>query len=134
MEWRVRPAKPVAEFVGAAVFAVAAVVFVGDPVRATVAVATALALAAFGIRDVLAPVRLAAGAEGLTVVRGYLGRRHIAWSEIERIRVDRRTRLFGRSTLLEIDTGSTLHFLSAYDLGAEPDDVADELRTLRTGH
>jgi hypothetical protein len=38
-----------------------------------------------------------------------------------------------RSSLLEIDTGHTLHLFSASELGMPIDDVADALRHLRTG-
>lgn len=138
MEWRVPWKQPAVKFAGAAVFVVAGVLYAGvlyarDLALVVVAAVAAAALTAFAVRDLVAPVRLAAGPDGVTVVRGFAGRRHIAWSEIERIRVDRRTRLFGRSTLLEIDTGETLHFLSVHELGATPDEVADALLALRTG-
>jgi hypothetical protein len=98
-----------------------------------IAALAAAGLAAFALRDVLAPVRLAADGQGVTVVTGFAGRRRIPWSEIERIRVDVRQRIGRKSELLEIDTGETLHLLSAAELGADLDDVVATLVTLRTG-
>lgn len=122
-----------AKLAAAAVFAVLAVVFAGDPVRLGLAAVAAVGLAAYGARDLLAPVRLAADGGGVTVTAGYAARRHIPWADVERVRVDSRRRLLANSTLLEIDTGADLYFYSAQELGAQPAEVADALRTLRTG-
>jgi hypothetical protein len=133
MEWRVPRKLPVAKFGAAAVFAVLAVVFAGDPVRLGLATVAAVGLAAYGARDLLAPVRLAADGGGVTVTSGYSARRHIPWADVERVRVDTRRRLLANSTLLEIDTGADLYFYSGQELGAPPAEVADALRTFRTG-
>jgi hypothetical protein len=118
---------------GAVAFLVAAVLFGRDPVQLTMALAGAAALAAFAVRDVVAPVRLAADADGVTVVTGYANRRRIPWGSIERVRVDARSRLGRRLEFLEIDTGEALHLFNRTELSADPDDVAAELAHLRTG-
>ena len=94
----------------------------------TLAVAAALFLAVWGVRDLVAAVRLAADADGVTVVSGFAGRRRLPWAAIERIAVDTRTRRGLRSETLEIDTGEALHLFSRCDLGAQPDEVAERLR------
>jgi hypothetical protein len=102
---------------GVLIFALVAV-FRTDPTILTFAVVAAAVLAAYTVRDLVAPVRLAADADGVTVVAGFAGRRRIPWSEIDRVRVDERRRLGTRSELLEVDTGEQLYLFSSYDLGA----------------
>jgi hypothetical protein len=51
----------------------------------------------------------------------------LAWSEIDRVRVDRRR----RSRLLEVDTGDQRYLFSRYELDADLDDVAAELEARR---
>jgi hypothetical protein len=97
----------------------------------TAAVVATAILAVYALRDFVAPVRLAADLEGLTVVSGYAGRRRIDWSQVERMRVDARSRGGLRSELLEIDAGEHLFLLSRYDLNAHPVDVYEELLRLR---
>lgn len=118
---------------GAGLFIVLALLFLGDPARVAVALVAAGLLGGFALRDVIAPVRLAADGEGLMVVTGFARRRRIPWSDVERVRVDVRQRLGLRTELLEIDTGTTLHLLSTYELGARCDEVVDALLSLRTG-
>ncbi len=118
---------------GVLVFAMLALFSLGDRVRLVVAGLAALVLAGYALRDLLAPVRLSADRDGVTVVAGFAGSRRLAWSEIERVRVDERRRLGVRSQLLEIDTGDTLHLFSQYDLDAPVTDVAETLAQLRTG-
>jgi hypothetical protein len=89
-------------------------------------------LAALTVRDVLAPVRVAADAGGVTVVSGYAGHVRLPWGDVTAVRVDERRRLLLHSRLLEIETGDDLHLFSAYDLGADVQDVAAELERLRT--
>lgn len=129
--WRVDRRLTVYKVAGAAIFALVGVFSTGDPVRVVVALLAALVLAGYALRDVLAPVRLAADASGVTVVRGFAGRLHLGWPEIERIRVDERRRLGARSQLLEIDTGESLHLFSAYELNAPVADVAERLAAIR---
>jgi hypothetical protein len=64
-------------------------------------------------------------------VTGFARRRHVAWPQVERVRVDRRERMGLRSALLEIDTGDSLHLLSEQELGADPEEVAQSLNALR---
>jgi hypothetical protein len=80
---------------------------------------------------VLAPVRLSADTEGVTVVRGYAGHRRIPWPEVERVGVGEHRSLGLRAELLEIDTGESLHLFSRYDLGAPCAEVAEALAGLR---
>jgi hypothetical protein len=131
LSWRVNSRLTVLKIGGTGLFLLAAVAFLGDPVGLTVALLAAAALAGFALRDVLAPVRLAADPAGVTVVTGFNGRRHLPWDKIERVRVDERTRLGVRSQLLEIDTGDTLHLFSGYELSASCEDVARQLESLR---
>jgi hypothetical protein len=136
LSWRVTPGATVLKWVGAGLFAavaLASTIAGADAVTIAIALLGALVLALQALRDVLAPVRLAADLHGLTVVSGFAGRRRIPWSVIERIRVDERTRFGVRSPLLEIDTGETLHLISARELGAPCDEVVQSLAALRTG-
>lgn len=103
----------------------------GDPVQLALAVAAAVGLAGWAVRDLVAPVRLAVDASGITVVRGYAGRRHLPWDAVEAVTVDRRTRFGLTGETLEIDAGETLHLLGRADLGASPTEVAEEVRAAR---
>lgn len=129
--WRVAPALPVLKFAGAILFALAGIAVDDDPVQLTLAALAAAALTVWGARDVVVPVRVAADADGVTVVVGFARRRRLAWSQVERVRVDTRPRLGLRTETLEIDTGESLHLFSAYDLGAPPAEVAEALESLR---
>ena len=79
----------------------------------------------------IAPVRVAADEQGVTVVTGYAGHRRLSWSELDRVRVDSRTRYGARSAFLEIDAGESLYFFSRYDLSADPDDVLKVIEEIR---
>jgi PH (Pleckstrin Homology) domain-containing protein len=132
MQWRIKPVLPVTKLMGAVAVVVLAAAFGGrDPIRWLIAVVAALALSAWALRDVLAPVRLAADATGVTVVAGFARRRHLPWKQIERVRVDRRTHRGLRSEMLELDVGDAIYLLSANELGALPEDVAAALADLR---
>ena len=130
--WRVPPVLPAVKLGGAAALVLLAV-FVArhDRLGLTLAVAAALFLTVWGVRDVIAAVRLSADAEGVTVVSGYAGRRRLSWAAIERIAVDTRTRRRLRSETLELDTGEAIHLFSRWDLGAQPDEVAERLEEIR---
>jgi Bacterial PH domain len=131
--WRIRPVLPVAKLLGAVAIVVLVLAFGrDDPVQWFLAAVVALGLAGWALRDAVAPVRLAADPDGLTVVVGFAGRRRLAWSEIERVRIDRRDRLGVRTKLLEVDVGDNLYLFSRYDLGAEPEDVLASLLPLRS--
>ncbi|MCU7722171.1 PH domain-containing protein [Actinoplanes sp. KI2] len=133
MQWRVKPVLPVTKLMGAVAIVVLTVAFAGnDPIRWAIALVVALALAGWALRDLVVPVRLAADASGVTVVAGFARRRHLPWSAVERVRVDRRTHRGLRSELLELDTGDAIYVFSAHDLGALPEDVVVALADLRS--
>lgn len=113
-------------------FAVAAL-YAGDPTRWVLAMVACSLLGAFAVRDLVAPVRLAADTDGVTVVHGFARRRRIPWAAVERVRIDARDRLGRRDEVLEIDTGEGLYLFGARELGADLEDVAARLTALRTG-
>jgi hypothetical protein len=132
LQWRVKPALPITRLLGAVAVIVLVVAFGrGEMLQWFIAVLAAAALTVWAARDLIAPVRLSADTSGITVVTGFARRRHLAWPQIERVRVDRRERLGLSSALLEIDAGESLHMFSVNDLGADPEDVAEALNTLR---
>ncbi len=102
-----------------------------DPVQWAMAVAVAAGLAIWALRDVVAPVRLAADHEGITVVTGFAGRRRLVWAQIERVRLDRRDRLGITTEMLEVDADDALFLFSMHDLGADPHEVLEVLEKLR---
>ncbi|MFG1701204.1 PH domain-containing protein [Nonomuraea sp. NPDC049309] len=128
--WRVRRELAVFKILGALACAGLGVYWwsAGDVRGVILAVPATVLLGAMGLRDVLAPVRLAADESGITVVHGFAGRRHVPWEAIEDIKVDVRRRWGLRSETLEIDTGDHLHIFSAHELGASPTEVAAALR------
>ena len=103
-----------------------------DPVQWVLAAAAGLG--GWALRDLLAPVRLVADAEGITVVSGFARRRRLPWTEVDRVRLDRRDRLGMISDLLEVDEDDALFLFSTHDLGADPRDVLPVLDELRTRH
>ncbi|XVU25378.1 PH domain-containing protein [Actinoplanes sp. CA-054009] len=132
MQWRVKPVLPVSKLMGAVAVAVLALAFAGgDPVRWVLAAVVGAALALWALRDLIAPVRLAADPSGVTVVAGFARRRRLLWDQIERVRVDRRTHRGLRSEMLELDAGDAIYLFSTHDLGTEPEEVATALADLR---
>jgi hypothetical protein len=132
MQWRIKPVLPVTKLMGAVAVVVLALAFAGtDRIRWALATIIAAGLAIWALRDLLAPVRLAADETGVTVISGFLRRRQLPWAQIERVRVERTTRRGLRSELLELDAGDTIYLFSAYELGALPEDVAAALADLR---
>ncbi|MFB4314281.1 PH domain-containing protein [Actinomadura sp. 21ATH] len=129
--WRVPPAHVVLKAAGAAAFAVLGLVSRDDRPFLLLALVAAAGMAALALRDVLAPVRVAADPGGVTVVSGYAGHVRIPWDEVAAVRVDERRRLLLHTRLLEIETAGDLHLFSAYDLGGDVQDVAAELERLR---
>lgn len=128
-----RPVLPIAKLLGAVALAALAVAFGrDDPVQWVMTITVGAALAGWAARDLIVPIRLSADTSGISMVTGFAGHRHVAWPQVERVRVDRRERRGLRNALLEIDTGDTLHLFSTYDLGAEPAEVAEALNALRT--
>ncbi|MEV1286662.1 PH domain-containing protein [Micromonospora sp. NPDC049679] len=131
--WRVRPALPALKLTAAVLILLAGGLLGGDPVRLGLAALAAIGLLAWGLRDLLSPVRLAVDPAGVTVAVGVAGRRRLAWAQIERISAQTRPHLGIRTELLEIDTGESLYLFSANDLGAPPDEVAAALHAVREG-
>ena len=132
LQWRVRPVLPIAKLLGAVALVVLVVAFGReDPVQWFIAVVVAAALTGWAVRDLVAPVRLSADTSGVTMVVGFARRRHVAWPQIERVRVDRRERMGLRNRLLEIDAGDSLHLFSQHELGTDPEEVAESLNALR---
>ena len=132
LQWRVRPVLPIAKLLGAVALVLLVVAFGGeDPVQWFVAIVVAATLTGWAVRDLIAPVRLSADTSGVTMVVGFLRRRHVAWPQIDRIRVDSRERMGLRNRLLEIDAGDSLHLFSEHELGTDPEEVAEALNALR---
>jgi hypothetical protein len=132
LQWRVKPALPITRLLGAVAVIMLVVAFGSDePLQWFIAIVAAAALTGWAARDLIAPVRLSADTSGITMVTGFARRRHLTWPQIERVRVDRRVRLGLSSALLEIDAGESLHMFSVNDLGADPEEVAEAMNTLR---
>ncbi|MDL4821181.1 PH domain-containing protein [Actinomadura opuntiae] len=129
--WRVPPKVVVVKCAAAVAVGALAALSAGDSQRLLLAGVAALGLAVVALRDLLAPVRVAADREGVTVVAGYSGHRRIPWGAVTAIRVDERRRLLLHTRMLEIETADDLHLFSAFDLGADVHDVADDLYHLR---
>jgi hypothetical protein len=133
MQWRIKPVLPVTKGIGVVAVLVLAVAFAGrDPIRWGLATLVAILLAIWAVRDLVAPVRLTADENGVTVVTGFARRRHLPWAQVERVRVDVSSRRGLRSELLELDAGESIYLFSAHQLGALPDEVATALGALRT--
>ena len=129
--WRIKPVLPVTKFLGAV--AVLVLVFAfgrEDAVQWVLAAAVSAGLAGWAVRDLIAPVRLAADAEGVTVIAGYARRRWLPWEQIAAVRLDQRDRLGVSSNMLEIDADDALYLFSVHDLGAEPREVLAVLEHL----
>lgn len=127
--WRVPRRVPAGKLAIAAVVGVVGVLMAAEPWQYGAAGAVVAGLVGWAARDLVEPTRLRADPAGVTVVTGFARRHRLAWSQVERVRVDRRR----RSRLLEVDTGEQLYLFSRYDLDADLDDVARQLELLRTG-
>lgn len=133
LSWRVPRKLPVTKIIGASTVLAAGLLLAdGDQVRLALAIGTAACVTGWALRDLLVPVRLTAGPDGITVVAGFAGRRRLGWGQIEAITVDRRGHRGVRTELLEIDAGESLHLLGRGDLGTDPEEVAAALRALRS--
>lgn len=126
--WRVPRRVVLLKIVVAIAFGGVAWWFSTDIERFAVAIGIAVLVAAYAVRDLAWPVRLAVGPDGVMVSRGFILRREIAWSEIERLRIDRRSRFGAVSELLEIDIETTLYLFSKHELDEPPEDVLASLR------
>lgn len=124
---------PAVKALGALVLVALGLLFAGDDrVQLVLAGLAAAGLLVWALRDLVAPVRLAADPEGITVVQGFARRRRLPWAAVESIRVERRTRRGITAETLEIDAGESLHLFGRYDLDAPPEEVAAALETART--
>ena len=132
MQWSPR-AGETAALVAVALGLALALVVLDAPGRVLVG-AGALLLLALAARDLVARPRLTAGPDGIDV-RTWTRRRHLPWSGL-RVRVRESRRLGMRSRTLELDTAAgpdddgVLVVLGRRDLGADPEQVARELRAL----
>jgi hypothetical protein len=131
VHWRVDGRLTGMKIAGTVIFAIAVLVLRDDPLGLGLSAVAALALLAYAVRDLIAPVRLAADADGVTLVAGFARRERLGWDQIERVRVDQRRRLGRVEELLEIDAGEALHLFSSYDLGVPPRDAVRTLDALR---
>jgi hypothetical protein len=133
VQWSPRPGETVA--LGVIGLALALAVLVVDTTGQVLVGAAALLALGAALRDVVARPRLAAGPDGVDV-RSWASRRHLPWRGLQ-VRV-RETRRFGvRSRTLELDTAAgpddddgVLLLLGRRDLGADPEQVARDLRAL----
>ncbi|WP_405085160.1 PH domain-containing protein [Microbispora sp. NBC_01389] len=127
-QWRVPRGIVALKAAGAVLCAVLALT--GDGWLLLLAGVAALGFAVLAGRDLVAPVRLTAGEDGL-VVSGLGGRERISWNDVDRIRVNTNRRYGLTTELLEIDAGEQIHLFSRYDLGEPVVAVAEALMRLR---
>ncbi|MFC4529205.1 PH domain-containing protein [Sphaerisporangium dianthi] len=130
-QWRVRREFTLIKGAAAAAFAVTAFAVSDDPRGMLLCAAAAVMLAGFALRDVLAPVRLAADESGLTVVTGLTRRERVPWPLVAHIRVAANARYGLRWDMLEIETAEGLHLFSSHELGTSCVEAAEELFRLR---
>jgi hypothetical protein len=90
-----------------------------------------LCLVGLVLADLLLRPRLRADAHGLEV-RTVALRRRLPWSAVQRVRVDEHSRYGLPSRTLEVDAGDSLVVLGRRSLGADPRDVAEALRQIRS--
>ena len=128
--WRVSPPLTWAKVAAVVAFILVAVIYRDEPTKAYAAAFGAVLLGVYAARDLIAPVRLAADREGVTVIKGYAGKQRLPWSTVERVRVDKHSRLGLRTEMLEIDAGESVHLFSTYDLNAPCSEVEEALRRL----
>ena len=109
----------------------AAWVFLTDDAPGRVLLGTAtIMLALIALFGTVARPRLAADSGGITV-RGLTGSRHWSWAEVN-VRLVHHRRLGREVALVELDADPDLVVLGRLDLGADPADVVDAIRELRT--
>jgi hypothetical protein len=131
--WSPQPSVAVLAWV-LAVAAGAWAAFSDDPPGRVLLGAVALVLALAGLFTTVARPRLAADHEGIAV-RGLVGTRRWPWAEVN-VRLVRTRRLGRETATLEVDAENAeppaLVVLGRFDLGADPEEVVDELLALRT--
>lgn len=105
-----------------------------DPPGRVLIGAVAVLLALAGLYASVARPRLSADQDGLAV-RGLTGSRRWAWAEVN-VRLVRTRRLGRDTSAVEVDADNAeppaLVVLGRLELGADPEDVVDELLALRT--
>ena len=132
MQWSPRPGETVA-LASVGLGLALTVLFLDTPGRVLVG-AGAVLLLVLVARDVLVRPRLSAGPDGVDV-RGWTGGHHLPWPGL-RVRVRATRRLGMRGRTLELDTAGgpdddgVLVVLGRRDLGADPEQVARDLRAL----
>jgi hypothetical protein len=132
VQWSPRPAETVA--LAAVGLGLALAVLVLDAPGRVLVGGGAVLLLALAARDLLARPRLSAGPDGIDV-RGWVGGHHLPWPGL-RVRVRETRRLGIRGRTLELDSAAgpdddgVLVVLGRRDLGADPEQVAQELRAL----
>ncbi|MDP9798624.1 hypothetical protein J2S43_007136 [Catenuloplanes nepalensis] len=133
MFWRVPIWLPVVKLAGGVALLLLALGLAdGDRAQLGVGASVCAGLVVWAARDLLAPVRLAADGDGLTMVTGFARRTRLSWDRIEAVRLDARPRLGVRTETLEVDTGDTLHVFTKADLGVPPEEVLPLLTEVRS--
>ena len=131
--WSPQPALVVLAWV-LAVGAGAWAVLADDPPGRVLLGAVAVLLGLAGLFATVARPRLAADSEGIAV-RGFTGTRRWTWAEVN-VRLVRTRRLGRDAATVEVDAENAeppaLVVLGRLDLGADPEDVVEELLALRT--
>jgi Bacterial PH domain len=130
VSYRVPLAVIAAKFGLAALLVIVTLAF-GVREQVTIGLAAALAVIIFAARDMVARERLRADADGLVAVSGYAGRRHLDWSDVQRMIVDSRLRLGARTETLEVDAGDQIFVFGRFDLGVPPEDALATLEQIR---
>jgi hypothetical protein len=121
--------------VAAVAWFVAGWVAATDPVGLLMAGVAAVGLITVAVFGTRARPRLRVDADGLTV-GGVFGSRHHPWPFVQDVRVLQVRRLGRRTSMLEVDTVSAtgderLLVFGRFDLAADPEDVAPQIRALR---
>jgi hypothetical protein len=129
VQWAPRTAETALAAVGALLAAVLAVT--SDPAGRLLFGAGAVCLVILVLADLLLRPRLRADADGLEV-RTVAVHRRLPWATVERVRVDEHSRYGLLSRTLEVDAGDALVVLGRRSLGADPRDVAESLRQIRS--
>src|SRR5258705_5942399 len=82
VRYRVDPRFTAVMVGGFVIFALAALAFHDDRPELAFTGVAALVVAGYAVRDLIAPVRLVADREGVTVISGYAGKRRVEGDEI----------------------------------------------------
>jgi len=125
VEFRVPHRVAVTKFVVAAGVAALSLLANG-PAQVVVALVAAAGIAAYGVRDLVAPLRLRLDETGIVA-----GRRAFPWAAIEAVRIDSRLRLGLRAEAVEIDAGDDILLFAASDLGVPVTEAAATVERFR---